>query len=92
MVSPPPPSPVASKGKVLFWSNPFTKTLAHRSNAWKLCPHRSPRNAQNLLGILAELQRFGRMHGAQEAAELIVGILHRAHNAQYVGLFFRATV
>ena len=83
MVSSPPPLPpssVASKGKVLFWSHPPTKTLAHPSNAGKLCHRSSPKNAQNQLGILAELRRFGRMHGAREEAELIVEILHKAHN------------
>ena len=38
-------------------------------------PTSSPKSALNQLGILAELQRFGRMHGAREAAELIVGNL-----------------
>ena len=54
MVSPPPPSPVASKGKVFFWSHSPTRTLAHPSNVGKLCPHYSPTNTQNQLGILAE--------------------------------------
>ena len=92
MVSPPPPSPVASKGKVLFWSHSPTKTLAHPSNAWKLCPLHSPKNAQNQLGILPELRRFGRIHAAREGAELIVKILHRDYNTQYVGLFLKASV
>ena len=78
--------------QVLFWIHSPTRTLAYPSNAWKLCPCRSPKNAQNQLGILAELQRFGRMHGAHEAAELIVGILHRAHNTQYIGLFLKTSV
>ena len=92
MINPPPPSPIASKWKVLFWSQSPTRTLVHPFNAWKLCPHYNPRNAQNQLGILAELQRFGRMHGSREEAELIVGILHKAHNTQYVGLFLEASI
>ena len=78
MVSPPPPSPITSKGKVLFWSHSPTRTLVHPSNVGKLCPCHSPINTQNQLGILVELRRFGRMHGAHEAAELIVGILHKS--------------
>ena len=87
-----PQAPSHSKGKVLFWSHPPTRTLAHPSSTWKLCPRRSPRNARNQLGILGELRRFGRMHGAREVAELFVGILHRAHNTQYVGLFLKVSI
>ena len=72
MVRPPPPNPIASKGKVLFWSHPPTRTLAHPSNVGKLCPHSSPTNTQNQLGISIELRRFGGMHGACEEAELLV--------------------
>ena len=92
MVSPPPPSPVTSKGKVVFWNHPPTGTLAHPFIAKKLCSRRNPRNAQNQLGILVELRRFGRMHGAREEAKLIVGILHKAHNTQYVGLFLKVSI
>ena len=90
--SPPPSSPIASKGKVLFWSHPPTRSLAHPSNVGKLCPRRRPQNAQNQLGILAELWRFGRMHGAREEAQLIVGIFHKTHNTEYVGLFLEASL
>ena len=92
MVSAPPHQALSHPKGKLFWSYPPTRTLAHPSNVGKLYPCRSPRTAPNQLGILAELQRFGRMHGAREEAELIVGILHRAHNTQYVGLFFKASV
>ena len=45
IISPLPPSPVASKGKVVFWSHPPTGTLAHPSNAGNLCPRSNPKNA-----------------------------------------------
>ena len=88
---PPPSSPTVSKGKVLFWTHSPTIILARPSNAWKLCPRHSHKNDQNQLGILAQLRRFGRMHGAREEAELIVGILHKARNTQYVELFLKTS-
>ena len=88
----PPPSPIDDNVEVLFWSHSHTTTLAHPSNGGKLCTRRSPRNTRNQLRILAELQRFGRMHGAREATELIVGILHKAHDTYYVGLFLKPSV
>ena len=93
MVSPPHhQAPSHPKGKCCFGVTLLPGPLPILLMLGKLCPRCSPKNAQNQLGILVELRRFGRMHGAREEAELIVGILHRAHNTQYVGLFLKISI
>ena len=73
-------SPIDDNVEVFIQSYSCTTTPIHPSYARKLCSHDNPRNTQNQLRILAELQRLGRMHGATEDAEFIVGILHGAHH------------
>ena len=88
----PPTNPIDDNMEVFFWSYSRAITLVHPFNGRKLCPLHSPTNSQNQLGILAKLQRYGRMHGARKAAELIVGALHRAHDTYHTRPFLKPSV
>ena len=72
--------PIDDNVEVFIRSYSCTTTPVHPSYARMLCPHSNPRNNQNQLEILAELQGFGRMSGAAKDTELIIGMLHGAHN------------
>ena len=73
-------SPIDDNVEVFIRSHFCTMTPVHPSYTRMLCAHSNPTNTQNQLGILTELQRSGRMHGATEDAELIARIFHRTHN------------
>ena len=82
-------SPVDENVEVFIRSCSYTMAPIYPSFAQKLCPCSNPRNTQNQLGVLAKVRRSGRMHGAHEVAEFIVGILHGDHDTYHAGLFLK---
>ena len=89
---PPPQAPSHPKGKCCFGVTLLPGPLPILLMLGSCVPAAAPQIPKINLEYWRSYEDLEEMHGAHEAAELIVGILHRAHNTQYVGLFLKTSI